>query len=75
MAYVPEDFPFSEQEPPIVLEVEMVKINWGHAPNYEDLCAAYPKSKKIIGPTEKLSLIPYGCTVLRMTEMPFVKVK
>jgi membrane protein DedA with SNARE-associated domain len=33
----------------------------------------FPKSKKAIGAPEKLSLIPYGCTVLRMTEMPFAK--
>lgn len=72
---MPQDFPFSEKQPPVVLETEMVKINWGHEQNYEDLCAEYPKSKKPIGSVEKKLLVPYGCTVLRMTEMPFSQPK
>ena len=68
---LPEDYPFSEQNPPLVLEANMVPIDWGHMSDYEDLCSEYPQSVKRVGEIQRMTLIPYGCTTLRMTEMPF----
>ena len=67
---IPRDFPFSEQNPPVVLETNLVPIHWGCFQDYEDLCAEYPEDTTPIGVPEKISMIPYGCTTLRMTEMP-----
>lgn len=70
---MPEDFPFSEEKPPVVLHAELAQIDWGHAPDYEHLCLEVPSSYIPLGTAEKLTMIPYGCTTLRMTEMPFAK--
>ncbi len=72
---LPKDFPFSEEQPPVVLQAELVKIDWGHVPEYEHLCAEAPASCRPLGTAERIALIPYGCTTLRMTEMPFAKEK
>ncbi len=67
--------PFSESEPPVTLSVELSEINWGSHETYPDLCAAYPASKRRRGKPATHRLIPYGCTTLRMTEMPVLRPK
>ena len=70
---VAEDFVFSEEKPPVTLTAELVPIQWGHAEDYENLCAAVLRSRKALGKPETHIPIPYGCTTLRMTEMPFAE--
>ena len=66
------DAPFNPENPPITLTVELVEIEWdfncGH-------CDRLPKSIKPLGSIQKIKFIPYGCTNLRMTEIPFISKK
>lgn len=65
--------PFSSSEPPITLSVPLSHIDWGYEPRYDCVCAANPKGRKALDAPEKHELYPYGCTILRMTEMPKIK--
>lgn len=62
--------PFSEKNPPVKLRMRMRKIDWGFEDGYETVCAKVPQSLSAVSDPEELFLIPYGCTTLRMTEMP-----
>ena len=63
--------PFNPKTPPVLIEAEVVEIeldfNCGH-------CDRMPKSLSPVSEKKKIKLIPYGCTNLRMTEIPFVEV-
>ena len=65
--------PFLPASPPVEIEAEMVEINWGYAPGQTGVCRETPESRSPVGDPVKKILIPYGCTVLRMTEMPFAE--
>lgn len=67
------DRPFSQSEPPITVTARMKKIDWGLEDGYESVCAKTPRSLLPLSDTEDVALIPYGCTKLRMTVLPFVK--
>lgn len=62
-------FPFSPQEPPVVCTAEGKKIDWKLV---GDCAEPSPSMAWVSGGTERLNLIPYGCTNLRMTELPLV---
>ena len=64
------DAPFNPENPPVVLTTELVEIEWGFNCGH---CDRLPKSTNPLGIIQKIKLIPYGCTNLRMTEIPFVK--
>lgn len=64
------EYPFSVQEPPIQIQTRMVPICWEEK---DGICGAVPKDIKREGEIEEKLLQPYGCTNLRVTEMPFVK--
>ena len=61
------DVPFQAEKPPVTLTADMVEIKWGFA---NGLCAEKPLSLSPQNEAETINLIPYGCTTLRMTEMP-----
>ncbi|MGM9683843.1 MAG: beta-L-arabinofuranosidase domain-containing protein [Eubacteriales bacterium] len=66
------NIPFSESHPPIKIHADICHIDWGLEDGFETVCAKYPHSRKPLdSPTERV-LIPYGCTCLRMTEMPVI---
>lgn len=65
--------PFSQNNPPITITTKMKKIDWGLEDGYESVCAKTPQSLIPVSDMEELSLIPYGCTKLRMTLLPFVE--
>ena len=67
------DIPFSSVNPPITIKMKMQKIDWGLEDGYETVCAKVPLSREPVGEPVELSLYPYGCAKLRMTEMPLVK--
>lgn len=63
------EMPFDRENPPILLEMEMVPITWKKE---DGICAELPESGVPVGEAGKRRLYPYGCTTLRMTEMPKV---
>ncbi len=68
-----EKTPFSHDAPMIKIEADMAKINWEMADGYRNVPAKYPSDIRAVSMPEKIELVPYGCTALRMTEMPFVR--
>lgn len=67
------DYPFSDEKPPIVLKAHLAEIDWGMDPEHPDFCAEVPASNKALSAAVELELYPYGCTSLRITEMPKVE--
>jgi len=66
------DMPFDENKPPITVEAELAVINWGLLEGQDYVCAVTPADTTPIS-FKKVRLQPYGCTNLRMTELPKVK--
>jgi len=64
------DAPFTPKQPPIELKLPMAKVAWEKP---DGRCAPTPVSNKAISESETVTLIPYGCTNLRMTEMPLIE--
>ncbi|MDF2685756.1 MAG: hypothetical protein K0S55_937 [Clostridia bacterium] len=65
------DTPFSPANPPIIAYIQGKKVNWELI---NGSCAPVPDLKSPMdNDKETIKLIPYGCTNLRMTEMPVVK--
>jgi len=67
------DIPFSHTKPMLTIEAELSRINWEMADGYRNVPAKYPTDRRAVGAPEKVTLYPYGCTALRMTELPFAK--
>ena len=66
------DAPFNSENPPIALTAELVEIEWNFNCGH---CDRLPKSSEPLSDIQKIKLIPYGCTNLRMTEIPFIPKK
>jgi hypothetical protein len=62
--------PFSPEEAPLKIKTKFVPIEWE---TVDSICTQVPSSRVPTGKTVELEMIPYGCTNLRMTEMPFIK--
>ena len=67
---LPFDAPFTPKAPPVALTLPMAKVKWAFP---DGRCAPTPDDRKRLGEAEMLRLIPYGCTNLRMTEMPLLE--
>ncbi len=63
------DCPFSPEGAPVELVLPMAEIPWESA---YGVCAREPDSRAPLEEPEEKRLIPYGCTNLRMTEMPML---
>ncbi len=68
------DIPFSSKNPPVTVKATCLPINWGMADGYDAVCAKTPQSTAPAGEPETLTLIPYGCAKLRITEAPLCKI-
>lgn len=66
------EVPFSESYPPVIVKANMQKIHWGLRFPYRSMCRRLPKSLKADSDKQEITLIPYGCAKLRMTEMPLL---
>lgn len=64
--------PFSSTEPPLTIKATAAKINWGLEDGYEKVCAKLPQSLEKQGEETEITLYPYGCAKLRITEMPII---
>jgi len=65
--------PFSEEAPPVTVSALVSPIDWGFEDGYELVCAKMPQSRVPLTDPIKIDLIPYGYTMLRMTELPLIK--
>ena len=65
-----KEHPFSLQEPPIRVKTEMVPVAWEEK---DGICGPVPENPVVLGKPREMELQPYGCTDLRVTELPFVK--
>ncbi|GHV44940.1 hypothetical protein FACS189492_1970 [Clostridia bacterium] len=63
---------FDPLAPPISMVAQMVQIEWGFDNGY---CDKYPTNIESLGTIEKVRLIPYGSSNLRLTEFPLTKGK
>ena len=61
------EIPFSPEGAPIVLKVRGSKIHW---PQVNGSAGPAPGMDWISEETEELTMLPYGCSNLRLTEMP-----
>lgn len=68
----PGDVPFSADDPAIVVNAKMQKIDWGFEGEYTTVCAKTPKSLDTVADMEEIKLVPYGAAKLRMTVMPLI---
>lgn len=64
--------PFSETEPPVYAEASMYEIPWRLE---NGICTAVPDSLEHGDTPETVRFIPYGCSKLRLTEFPLLKVQ
>ncbi len=67
------DIPFCKTDPPLVMEVNAVQIPWNCHPDHRLVCTEKPDSLMPLGEVRKVKFKPYGCTTLRMTQIPLVK--
>ncbi len=66
------DIPFSETCPPLKLYADLCHVDWGYEDGFNTVCAKLPQSRKPLDAPTTRVMIPYGCTTLRMTELPLV---
>ncbi len=68
-----DEIPFSSVNPPLTVKAKVCQIDWGFEDGYETVCAKTPESRKAISEEKEIELYPYGCSKLRMTELPFAE--
>ena len=66
------EIPFSESAPAVTIKANMKQIDWGLKFPYKSICRKTPKSRVPVSDTQIIELYPYGCSRLRMTEMPLL---
>ena len=66
------DAPFDEKAPLVSIRAEMMPVPWRCKDGFDLICNEFPDRLEPQGPVVVKQLIPYGCTTLRMTEMPLV---
>ena len=66
-------YPFSSVSPRLRLKATVKPIDWEYEYGYTTVCAAYPADPSPKGEALEVDLVPYGSTILRITEMPRLK--
>ena len=64
------EVPFSPDGAPVRIRTRLVPIDWKKV---DGRCTETPDGRVPTGEATELEMIPYGCTTLRMTQMPLVK--
>ena len=67
------ELPFAPDAAPCWLEVPVRQINWGWEPLSGLVARAKPLSAMPIGPKKTVRFLPYGCTNIRLTELPMAE--
>lgn len=65
------EYPFGVSDPPVKIKAKMVRVPWKEK---DGVCEVEPEERKALGEAETIFLHPYGCTDLRMTEMPLIEI-
>jgi len=63
------EYPYSPEGAPVEIRVKAKKVAWGME---KGACRAEPTYEWVGEEEEEIRLIPYGCTTLRITEMPML---
>lgn len=63
------EYPFSMEGAAISIAANLSPVNWQME---HGVCTEEPLSSQPSGPAKQLRMVPYGCTNLRMTEMPLL---
>ena len=61
------NYPFSPDMPPVTITAPMAEIEWKML---NGVCEEKPDDNKAISDVQNIEMVPYGCTNLRMTQMP-----
>lgn len=67
-----EDLYFSKSVPPVTITAKMAEIPWECKEGYDYVCSEKPSSTVPVSEPIEKTFKPYGCSTLRMTEMPKV---
>lgn len=66
------DLAFSKTSPGLVVRADLAPVDWGLSYGYETLPAPVSAHRAPLAPARSMTLVPYGSTILRMTEMPLI---
>lgn len=64
------DCPFSSENPAVTVKAKVKRIEWEYEDGFDSVAAKVPADRNPCGEEEGVSLYPYGCAKLRMTELP-----
>lgn len=64
---------FSSKKPPITIKTKVKQINWGYEDGYTTVARKTPLDTTPISDDVEIELYPYGCSKLRMTEIPKIE--
>ena len=64
-----DDYPFSEKAPRLTLKAKLSPVDWDFADGYDNVSAEKPNSPRATGEAREMTLIPYGASMLRVTEL------
>ena len=67
------DHPFSKTQAPVRIGIKAVHIPWNTKAGQPFVCDAYPSKTTPISEPKTVYLVPYGSTILRMTDLPIAK--
>ena len=65
--------PFHPEHPPVILEGYLAEVDWRLKEDFRGIARNVPENHRRLTEPELRHLIPYGSTVLRMTEMPMLE--
>lgn len=65
--------PFHPEHPPVILEGYLAEVDWRLKEDFRGIARNAPENHLRLTEPELRHLIPYGSTVLRMTEMPMLE--
>ncbi len=64
------EIPFDPVRPPVHIMARAKEIPWKIS--QWGVCEASPADRRPLGEAEEIRMIPYGCTDIRMTELPML---
>ena len=65
------DVPFASFAPAVTVRAEAAPIDWDYEDGFVTVAAKVPADRKAKAEKQEVTLYPYGCAKLRLTELPF----